>query len=219
MNTNNSLSIEHHQEVKSSDLLIRSFEKRSCQLILTFSVYSKIFNFLSSLSFTFNRHTIAIFFGNVLPSFIVVLSNLLSLKVIYFSPHVKYIKRTVRKNRRKNRLNNDFRAFLVILIESISIIAISWGIPIFLTLYYCHTLYVVSISSCPRIKQFLAVFLFTDLLNSSTNCLLYPLSGKLFRRKLVSIIKLIFICGRSNSSNNIRQLLSSLPPQKIEPRT
>jgi hypothetical protein len=63
-------------------------------------------------------------------------------------------------------------------------------------MYHCLTLYVTSISTCPKIKDYLAIFLFTDLFNSSTNCLLYSLSGKLFRRKFLSIIRAILTCGR-----------------------
>jgi hypothetical protein len=175
----------------------------------------KIYDFLHSISFAFNRHTLAIFFGNALPSFIVVLANLLSLKVIYFSKSLRYLKQTTRKSRRHRRLQNDLRALLVILIESFSVIAISWGIPIFLTMYHCQTLYVVSMSSCPQIKKSLAFFVLTDLFNSSSNCLLYSLSGKLFRRKFLSIIQIIFTCGRSQSWNLKRHSVF-LPSQQIE---
>lgn len=194
--TNSSTSLETIHKVNSSEIFIKLFENRSCQITIMFSVYLKLYNFLNSLSFTFNRHTIAIFFGNALPSFIVVLANLSSLKVIYFSTNLKYIKNSQRVNHHRSRLQNDIRALFVILVESFSIITISWGIPIFLTMFYCHTLYVVSIFQCPNIKQSLALFLFTDLFNSSTNCLLYSLSGKLFRRKFISILRTIFTCGR-----------------------
>ncbi|CAF1168087.1 unnamed protein product [Rotaria sordida] len=194
--SDNSILIKHKKIAKSPDFILKLFEKRSCQIELSYSLWLKTFNFLHSVSFSFNRHTLAIFFGNALPSFIVVLANLLSIKVIYFSKSLKYLKQSSRKNRRKHRLQNDLRAFLVILVESFSIIMISWGIPIFLTMYHCHTLYVVTISACPKIKDYLALFLFTDLFNSSTNCLLYSLSGKLFRTKFIFIVKRILTCGR-----------------------
>jgi hypothetical protein len=181
--SNASLLTAHIKQAKSSDILIKLFEKRSCHITLMYSVCLKLFNFLHSLLFGFNRHTLAIFFGNALPSFIVLLANLLSIKVICFSKSLKYIKQTLTKrNRHKSRLQNDLRAFLVILTQSFTIITISWGIPIFLTMYHCQTLYVVSIAVCPQVQKSLAVFLFTDLFNSSTNCLLYSLSGRLFRR-------------------------------------
>ncbi|CAF0938379.1 unnamed protein product [Rotaria sordida] len=82
--TNTSILIEQLQKTKSSDILVKLFENRSCQITLMYKFYIKIFNFLHSLSFSFNRHTLAIFFGNALPSFIVLLANLLSLKIIYF---------------------------------------------------------------------------------------------------------------------------------------
>ena len=142
--------------------------------------------------------------------------------MIYFSNTLKYLNQTTRKHRRKSRIKNDLRAFLVILIESFSVITISWGIPIFLTMYHCHTLYVVSITSCPQIKTSLAIFLFTDLFNSSTNCLLYSLSGKLFRRKFILIIKTIFTCGRhvfwnvkENSSLSAAQQLELQPSNEL----
>jgi len=193
--SNNSQLIKHIQIAKTSDIITRLFEKRTCHATLRYSIWLKFFDFLHSVSFSLNRHTLAIFFGNALPSFIVVLANLLSIKVIYFSKNLKYLKQITRKNRRKRRLQNDLRAFLVILIESFSIIMITWGIPIFLTMYHCRTLYVIVITTCPKIKDYLALFLFTDLFNSSTNCLLYSLSGKLFRRKFLWIIKTIFTCG------------------------
>jgi len=182
-----------------------------------YSIYLKLFDFLYSLSFSFNRHTLAIFFGNALPSFIVFLANILSLKVIFFSKSLKYIKQTTTNNRRHRRLQNDIRALLVILIESFSVITISWGIPIFLTMYHCRTLYVVSMSSCPEIKKSLVFFLFTDLFNSSTNCLLYSLSGKLFRRKFISIIKTIFTCGRGILWNTKHHSLLLRTQQSNEP--
>ncbi|CAF0720842.1 unnamed protein product [Adineta ricciae] len=191
-----SLLVNQIEQIGSLEMVIKLFEKRTCNITLFYSVCLRLLNFLYSLSFGFNRHTIAIFFGNALPSMLVFLANLLSLKVIYFSESLKYLKKTTQKNRRKRRLQNDLRAFLVIIIESFSVITISWCIPIFLTMYYCQTLYVISITACPQIKRALAFFLFPDLFNSSTNCLLYSLSGKLFRRKFIGMIKAIFTCGR-----------------------
>lgn len=162
------------------------------------------------MDFSWTRRSLAIFFGNALPSFIVVLANLLSIKVIYFSKSLKYLKQSTRKNYRKRRLQNDLRAFLVILIESFSVIMISWGIPIFLTMYHCRTLYVIMMPNCPRIKDYLALFLFTDLFNSSTNCLLYSLSGKLFRRKFISVIKTFLTCGYGTLWHRKRNLSQSL---------
>ncbi|CAF1386446.1 unnamed protein product [Rotaria sp. Silwood1] len=46
--------------------------------------------------------------------------------VTSFSTNLKYLKRTTSNNHHKNRLKNDLRAFLVILIESFSVITISW---------------------------------------------------------------------------------------------
>ncbi|CAF3217973.1 unnamed protein product [Rotaria socialis] len=213
--SNTSVLFEHFQKKTLADVFIELFEDRLCQVTLMYSVYFKLYDFLHSLSFTFNRHMMAIFFGNALPSFIVFLANLFSLKVIYFSPNLKYLKRTKGNNHHRRRLQNDIRALLVILIESFSIITISWGIPIFLTMFYCHTLYVVSIAQCPQIKDSLALFLFTDLFNSSTNCLLYSLSGKLFRHKFISMIKVVFTCGRCISRNVKTPPLNS-PSQQLE---
>ena len=194
--SNSSVFGEEIYQAKSPDILIKLFEKRTCQMSIVYPWCLKLFDFLYSLSLGFNRHTLAIFFGNALPSFIVVLANLLSLRAIFCSKSLKYLKETSRKTRRKRRLQSDLRAFLVILIQSFSVIMITWGIPIFLTMYHCGTLYVVSIEACPRIKHTLAVFLFTDLFNSSTNCLLYSLSGKLFRRNFLALTKSIFTCCR-----------------------
>ena len=191
-----SVLVEQIYQAKSSDILIKLFEKRTCQMSFVYPLCVKIFDFLYSLSFGINRHTLAIFLGNALPSFIVFLANLLSLRAIFCSKSLKYLKQTTRKTRRKRRLQSDLRAFLVIAIQSFSVIMITWGIPIFLTMYHCRTLYVISIAACPQIKHTLAVFLFTDLFNSSTNCLLYSLSGKLFRRKFLATLKSIVTCGR-----------------------
>ncbi|CAF2069966.1 unnamed protein product [Rotaria magnacalcarata] len=192
---NNSVLKQQERITKSPDFIPRLFEKRTCQIAINYAFWLKTFEFFNSVSFSFNRHALAIFFGNALPSFIVVLANLLSIKAIFFSKSVKYLKQTARKNRSKRRFQSDLRAFLVILFESFSIIMISWGVPIFLTMHHCHTLYVVNLSLCAKIKDYLALFLFTDLFNSSTNSLLYSLSGKLFRRKFIFIFKAIFTCG------------------------
>jgi len=192
---NNSLLITTIEVIKPSDIMVL-FDKRSCSIKIDYFLWLKLYDFLNSVKFTLNRRVIAIFFGNALPSFIVVLADLLSIKVIYFSKSLKYLKESARKNHRKRRLQSDLRAFLVILIESFSIIMISWGIPILLTMYHCRVLYVTVISNCLKIKDYLALFLFTDLFNSSTNCLLYSLSGKLFRRKFISILQTILTCGR-----------------------
>lgn len=199
------------------DMTIKLFDKRPCQIKVVFSFCVKFYEFFHSLTFGFNRHTLAIFFGNALPSFTVVLANLLSLKVIYFSKSLKYLKQRTVNSRRHRRLQNDLRAFSVILVESFSVITISWGIPIFLTMFHCQTLYVVSMSACPQIKRFLAFFLFTDLFNSSTNALLYSLSGKLFRRRFISILKCLFAC-RCCFLWSHKRGLSFLPAQQLELR-
>ena len=192
-----SLINDHRLHVRQSpDYFVKLFDKRSCHISLPFSVWTKTYEFFHSVALTFNRHTLAIFFGNALPSFIVVLANVLSMKVIFFSNSVKYLQQTNSRAHRKSRFQTDIRAFIVILIESFSVIMISWGIPIFLTMRHCRTLYVESITVCPKIKNYLALFLYTDLFNSSTNCLLYSLSGKLFRAKFLSLIHMIFTCGR-----------------------
>ena len=185
--------VEDINQAKSPEIIVKFFEKRSCHITLSYSMFLKFYDFLHSISFAFNRHTLAIFFGNAFPSFLVVLANLSSLKVIYFSKSLQYLKQRRAKN---GRLQNDLRAFLVILIESFSVITISWGIPILLTMYHCRTLYVLSMASCPSLQRYLAIFLFTDLFNSSTNCLSYSLSGRLFRRRFLAIIKVMFTCGR-----------------------
>lgn len=199
--SNESLLKQQYNLAKTSDFIPKLFESRTCQIGINYLFWLKTFNFLHSVSFSFNRHALAIFFGNAFPSFIVVLANLLSIKAIFFSKSLQYLKQSARKNRRKRRFQSDLRAFLVILIESFSIIMISWGVPIFLTMYHCHTLYVVTISTCPKIKDYLALFLFTDLFNSSTNCFLYSLSGKLFRRKFIALCKGILTCGRGTLWN------------------
>lgn len=165
-------------------------------MTFVYSICLKFHQFLHSISFGWNRHTLAIFFGNALPSFLVVLANLVSIKAIYCSKDLRYLQEQTCKTRRQRRLQNDLRAFLVILAESFSVITISWGIPIFITMYYCQTLYVLSMAACPDIEKSLAIFLFTDLFNSSTNCLLYSLSGKVFRRHFISIMKRVFTCNR-----------------------
>jgi hypothetical protein len=203
---------------QSSDFFIKLFYTRSCQIPISYSLWLKTYDFLNSLSLKVNRRALAIFFGNALPSFIVVLANLLSIKVIYFSNSLKYLKQTSsRNNRRQRRLQNDLHAFLVILIESFSIIMISWGIPIFLTMYHCLTLYVISVPACPKIKDYLILFLFTDLFNSATNCLLYSISGKLFRRRLIGILKTIIVCGRGTLWD-IKQRSSLLRNQPVNQR-
>jgi hypothetical protein len=196
--SNLSLVNDYYQLSRSRDLISKIFDKRPCQMPLPESFWLQASNFIYSVTFSFNRHTLAIFFGNALPSFTVLLANLLSIKVIYCSKSLRYLKQANSNAHRKSRVQYDLRAFLVILVESCSIIMISWGIPISLTMYHCHTLYVESISTCPKIKDYLALFLFIDLFNSSSNCLLYSLSGKIFRRKFLSIIQLIFTCGRGS---------------------
>jgi hypothetical protein len=211
--SNNSLVMEHIRIAKTPEIIIKLFERRNCHIKLSYSIWLKFYDFFHSVTFTFSRRTLAIFFGNALPSFIVVLANLLSIKAIYFSKSLKYLKQTSRKNRRKRRLQNDLRAFLVILTESFSIIMISWGIPIFLTMYHCNALYVVVITTCPKIKDYLAIFLFIDLFNSSTNCLLYSISGKLFRRKYISILKTFLTCGYGTLWHKKKHSLLSLNQQ------
>ena len=211
---NNSLLVKYRRLVKSPDFAIKLFKRDSCQITIDFLLWLKTYDFLNLLSLSFNRRALAIFFGNALPSFTVVLANLLSIKVIYFSKNLKNLKATTRTDARKHRLQNDLRAFLVILIESFSVIMISWAIPIFLTLYHCNKLYVIHIETCPQIKDHLALFLFSDLFNSSTNCLLYSLSGKLFRRKFISLLKTIVTCGRGKLWN-VRQDSLDLASQRL----
>lgn len=200
-----------------SDLLVKMFDKRPCQIALSYSVWIKSSNFLNSLSLNLNRHSILIFIGNALPSFIVVVANVLSLKTIKSAKNAQFLTKSNTKNQRKSRLQNDVRALLVILIESFSVIMISWAFPIFLTMWNCRTLYVESVNHCPKIKNHLATFLAVDLFNSSTNCLLYSLSGKLFRQELLSLLEMIFTFGRGKTfrtfpKESIQQRNSRLTP-------
>lgn len=215
---NHSLLDETIRIAKTPEILGKLFDKRSCHITLTYSLWLMSYEFFHSVSFGLNRRVVAIFLANALPSFVVASANLVSIRVIYFSKSLKYLKQSSHKNRRKRRLQNDLRAFLVILIESFSIILISWGIPIFLTMYHCRTLYVINISHCPKIKDYLALFLCTDLFNSSTNCLLYSLSGKLFRRKVLQVIKSLLTCGRGTLWNKRPSLaLSTHHPLDRQP--
>ncbi|CAF1375084.1 unnamed protein product [Adineta steineri] len=204
------------QKDTASEFITRLFsEPRFCQIKITYLTWLRTFDFFNSVSFKINRHIIAIFFGNALPSFIVVLANLLSIKVIYFSKSLKYLKQTTRKSRRKRRLQNDLRAFLVILIESFLNIMISWGVPVLLTMYHCRVLYVHNVENCSKIKDYLLLFLLVDLLKSATNCLLYSLSGKLYRRRLIRILKMIFKGGHGTLWN-VKQSSSPLSHQPLD---
>ncbi|UJR27598.1 hypothetical protein I4U23_008879 [Adineta vaga] len=210
INSSNQSVLKHdYNLVNSSDFILRLFDNPSCKIAIDYSLWLKGYDFFNSVSWKFSRRTMAIFFGNALPSFVAAVANLLSIKVICFSKSLKYLKKAASKNRRKRRLQNDLRAFLVIIIESFLVILISWGIPIFLTMYYCSTIYVINFSSCPEIKDYLVLFLCTDLLNSSSNCLLYSLSGKLFRRRLILILKTIFVCGHGTLWNIKQHSLNS----------
>ncbi|CAF1390871.1 unnamed protein product [Adineta steineri] len=210
------LFINQIQKDTASDFISKLFsEPRSCQIKINYLTWLRTFDFFNSVSFKINRHIIAIFFGNALPSFIVVLANLLSIKVIYFSKSLKYLKQTTRKSRRKRRLQNDLRAFLVILIESFLNIMISWGVPVLLTMYHCRVLYVDLIETCLEIKGYLVLFLLIDLLKSATNCLLYSLSGKLYRRRLIRILKMIFKGGHGTLWN-VKQSSSPLSHQPLD---
>ncbi|CAF1083872.1 unnamed protein product [Adineta ricciae] len=198
---NQSALIDRIDLTKAPDFISQLLKPRSCQISISYSTWLKTYDFFNSVSFGFGRHTIAVFFGNALPSFIAVLANVSSIKVIYFSKSYQYLKESTRKNRRKRRLKSDLHAFLVILIESFLVILISWGIPILLTMYHCLTLYVVEFKECPIVKEYAVFFMSIDLFNSSTNCLLYSLSGKLFRRRLISLLKAIFVCGHGTLWN------------------
>ncbi|CAF1584914.1 unnamed protein product, partial [Didymodactylos carnosus] len=204
------------ESTRTSEYLTTIFQTPICFISLSNQFYMTYHNFFNSYAFDFNRHTIAIFFGNALPSFIVLIANLLSIKAIFFSKSLKYLTKSTKVNRGPR--HSDIRAFIVILLESFSIIAISWGIPIALTMYNCHTLYVIDIDSCKQITRVLIVFLFIDLFNSSTNCLLYSLSGRLFRRNFLSLVKAIFTCGHSTccyvKNDNPLTRIPFVPPNR-----
>ena len=97
----NSLLTQTIRTAKSPEIVGKLFDRRSCHITIKYSTWVKFYDFLYSVKFTISRRTLGIFLGNALPSFIVVLANLLSIKVIYFSKSLKYFKKSVGNNTSK----------------------------------------------------------------------------------------------------------------------
>ncbi|UJR13787.1 hypothetical protein I4U23_000797 [Adineta vaga] len=166
----------------------RKFHFHECLFPQDPNFFHRYYNFMYNRMIGFNRHTLILVFGNILPSLITIISNILSLYNV----------------RQLNRLTANFilpcrrrtddtrRVLLVITVECILAILNSWFSDIFLSLIYCKRKLLAD-DDCPSfLRQNYEVLVMFDIFNSISNIILHCLCGKHFRNELRSIFRSIY---------------------------
>ncbi|CAF1041411.1 unnamed protein product [Adineta steineri] len=166
----------------------RKFHFHECVFPQESNFFLRHYNFMYNRIIGFNRRTLLLVFGSVLPSLITIISNIIS----------------VYRVRQTNRLASSFilpcrrrtddtrRVLLVITVECLFAIINSWFSDIFLSLIYCkRKLY--ADDDCPEfLKKSYTLLIMSDMFNSVSNIIIHCLCGKHFRNELYHMFQPIY---------------------------
>ncbi|CAF1046159.1 unnamed protein product [Rotaria sp. Silwood1] len=167
----------------------RKFHFHECLFPQEPNFFHRYYNFMYRRSFGFNRHTLLLVIGSVLPSFITIISNILS---VY---RVRELRRSTSNYILpcRRRTDDTRRVLLVITIECLFAIINSWFSDILLSLVYCKR-NLLADDDCPNfLKQNINLLIMFDMFNSLSNIILHCLCGKHFRNELYLMFQ---SCGR-----------------------
>ncbi|CAF2733517.1 unnamed protein product [Rotaria sp. Silwood2] len=158
----------------------RKFHFHECLFPQEPSFFHRYYNFMYRRSFGFNRHTLLLVFGSILPSFITIISNILS---VY---RVRELSRSTSNYILpcRRRTDDTRRVLLVITVECLFAIFNSWFSDILLSLVYCKR-NLLADDDCPMyLRQNINLLIMFDMFNSLSNIILHCLCGKHFRNEL-----------------------------------
>ncbi|CAF0720461.1 unnamed protein product [Adineta ricciae] len=160
------------------------YHYHTCLVRLQPDLFLNLYDLLYSRVLAFNRYTIILVIGSIIPSILTILSNAISLRWIL------NIRNSVHKQSAVfHRTAETHRVILIITIECLLSVINSWLVDIILSINFCHRSVAIG-DDCPdflrRYHPFLAFF---DLLNSMSNILLYCYAAKRFRHELERMLK------------------------------
>ncbi|CAF1100811.1 unnamed protein product [Adineta steineri] len=156
------------------------YHYHTCPFRMQPDFFLKIYDLLYSRSFGFNRYSIILVFGSIIPSIAAVIANAISLRYI-IAIRTSVIEQT-RASRR--RTDETRRVIIIITIECLLAIISSWFVDIILSINYCSRSVAIG-DDCPDfLRRSQTLQALCDLLNSMSNIILYCYAGRRFRHEL-----------------------------------
>ncbi|CAF3508538.1 unnamed protein product [Adineta steineri] len=158
----------------------RKYHFHECLFPQEPNFFDRYYNFMYSRLFSFNRYTLLLIFGSIIPSLITILSNMISLYSVQKLNRLTSV--YILPCRR--RTDDTRRILLVITVECFFAILNTWFGDIILSLIFCKRKLSAG-DDCPsylsKIYDLLVMF---DLINSLSNIILHCLCGRSFRNEL-----------------------------------
>ncbi|CAF0817167.1 unnamed protein product [Adineta ricciae] len=196
------------------------YHYHTCLIRLQPDLFLNLYDILYSRVLAFNRYTIILVIGSIIPSILTILSNAISLRWIL------NIRNSVNKQSAVfHRTDETRRVILIITIECLLSVINSWLVDIILSIIYCHRSVAIG-DDCPDFLRHYHPFLaFFDLLNSMSNIFLYCYATKRFRHELERMLKgwihpirkhLSYYCQRQHSKvrrQNYEEEPNTLPSE------
>ncbi|CAF2014546.1 unnamed protein product [Rotaria magnacalcarata] len=163
----------------------RKYHFHECIFRQQANFFHRYYDFMYNRMFAFNRHTLLLVFGSIIPSLITIGSSIISvcrlrelnrLTSIYILPC-------------RRRTDDTRRILLVITVECLLSILNSWFSNIVLSLVYCQRNLLAG-DDCPAyLHQNYDLLVMFDMFNSVSNIILHCLCGKRFRNELRRMLK------------------------------
>ncbi|UJR27663.1 hypothetical protein I4U23_008943 [Adineta vaga] len=161
------------------------YHYHTCPFRIQSDLFLNIFDLLYSRIFGFNRYTMILVLGSILPSVVIILGNAISLQCIIANR--SSIGEQTRASRR--RTDETRRVIIIITTECLLAVINSWFVDIILSFNYCDRSVAIG-DDCPdylyRSQTFLAL---SDFLNSVSNIALHCFAGRRFRHELKRMLQ------------------------------
>ncbi|CAF0964195.1 unnamed protein product [Didymodactylos carnosus] len=170
------------------------YQTHKCLMKQESDWFLKYYNFLYNSKIGLNRYTLLLVFGNILPSVITIIGNILCAKHIITFKNKSFL--SMLSNRR--RTDENRRVLIIITIECLLAILNSWLIDVLLSIFYCKTNLFIG-NDCPLfIRKYYALTTILDFFNSITNIFLHGICSKIFRQEL----RILLCCQTVNKLKN-----------------
>ncbi|CAF1211708.1 unnamed protein product [Adineta steineri] len=170
------------------------YHYHTCLIRLQPDLFLKLFDVLYSRTLGFNRYTLILVIGSIIPSIITILGNTISLRWILNIRNSVYEHSAIFR-----RTDETRRVIIIITVECLLAVINSWLVDIILSIVFCKWSVAIG-DDCPEfLEHYHPLLAFFDLLNSMSNIVLYCFATKRFRRELECMLK--------GWINTIRQVL------------
>ncbi|UJR21726.1 hypothetical protein I4U23_024803 [Adineta vaga] len=160
------------------------YHYHTCLFRLQPVTFFYLYDALYSRILGFNRYTIILVIGSIIPSFVTILGNTISLRWIL------NIRNSVHKHSAAfHRTDETRRVILIITIECLLSVINSWFVDLILSIKYCNRSVAIG-DDCPHfLRRYHPFLAFSDLFNSMSNIFLYCFAAKRFRQELERMLK------------------------------